>query len=241
MPRSANGIHCAHGLTAWSSAVGGETIAGSAANRSASFQSGASVHPVSVNVALMTMSCAPAASWTPSMLACWPSTLNPAATLGLVRTCNTPGVRARIVPRMVSRVTASGGRSSADGGSPIVADGRLKNHTGNSSSARYAPGRDCSAPWICRPPIGARVPALGSAGAINHIWAGRLNARAQAIVNESSGPERLPAKQQENHHVRAASAKRLGSQPEQQRQQQAQNQGIRCVIERGAVKEARHP
>ena len=137
MPRSANGIHRAHGLTARSSADGGETIAGSAANRSASFQSGASVHALSVNVAVMTTSCAPAASWTPSMLACWPSTLNPAATLELVRTRNTPGARARIVPRIVRRVTASGGRSSADGGSPIVAEGRLKNHTGNSSSVRY--------------------------------------------------------------------------------------------------------
>ena len=35
------------------------------------------------------------------------------------------------------RVTASGGTSSAVGGSPISGDGRLKNHTGNSSSVRY--------------------------------------------------------------------------------------------------------
>ena len=137
MPRSENGIHRAHGLTARSSADGGETIAGSAAKRSASFQSGASVHDLSVKVAVMTTSCAPTASWTPSWPACWPSTLNPAATLELVRTRNTPGAWTRIVPRIVRRVTASGGRSSADGGSPIVAEGRLKNHTGNSSSVRY--------------------------------------------------------------------------------------------------------
>ena len=103
------------------------------------------------------------------------------------------------------------------------------------------PRRDGAAPWIRRQPISARVPTLGGAGAVNHVWAGRLNACAPAIVHERGGAERLPAKQQENHDERAARTKRLGRQPEEQREQQAQNQRIWRVVERGAVKKASDP